>query len=89
MNFCPRICCSKSGDRRLISQWTFPPGTPFRIPIISVTGTNGKTTTTRLIAHIIEQTGTRTGFTTSDGVYVNGVLVEKETTPDPVVQVWC
>ncbi|MBK6353146.1 MAG: hypothetical protein IPF46_07020 [Saprospiraceae bacterium] len=55
----------------------FPPGTPFRIPIISVTGTNGKTTTTRLIAHIIEQTGTRTGFTTSDGVYVNGVLVEK------------
>ncbi len=53
----------------------FPPGSQYRIPIIAVTGTNGKTTTTRLIAHIIKGTGTRVGFTTTDGVYIQNQMV--------------
>jgi cyanophycin synthetase len=59
----------------------YPPGKSARIPIIAVTGTNGKTTTTRLIAHIVKSNGTRVGFTTSDGVYVqNNLLMEGDTT---------
>jgi cyanophycin synthetase len=55
----------------------FPPGTPSRIPIIAITGTNGKTTTTRLTAHIYRQTGKTVGYTTTDGIYLNEYLVEK------------
>ncbi|HEU4885335.1 MAG TPA: cyanophycin synthetase [Longimicrobium sp.] len=47
----------------------YPPGSETTIPVIVVTGTNGKTTTTRLIAHLFRQTGRRVGFTTTDGVY--------------------
>jgi cyanophycin synthetase len=45
-----------------------------RIPLIVVTGTNGKTTTTRLIEHAARKTGLRTGMTTTEGVYINGEL---------------
>ncbi|KXK00028.1 MAG: UDP-N-acetylmuramyl tripeptide synthetase [Acidobacteria bacterium OLB17] len=48
----------------------FPTGTPARIPIIAITGTNGKTTTTRLIAHILKNSGRNVGFTTTDGTYI-------------------
>ncbi|TXI80084.1 MAG: cyanophycin synthetase, partial [Flavobacteriales bacterium] len=48
----------------------FPPGTPSRIPIIAITGTNGKTTTTRLTAHIMRSVGNKVGMTCSDGVYI-------------------
>lgn len=54
----------------------FPAGQPCRIPIISITGTNGKTTTTRLIAHIYRQTKLVTGYTTTDGIYIDDHLVE-------------
>jgi cyanophycin synthetase len=47
-----------------------------RIPIVTVTGTNGKSTTTRLIAHIATQAGLRVGMTNSDGIYVSNELVE-------------
>jgi cyanophycin synthetase len=47
-----------------------------RIPIVAVTGTNGKSTTTRLIAHIAAQSGMRVGMTNSDGIYIRGELVE-------------
>ncbi|MGK7915006.1 MAG: cyanophycin synthetase [Prochloraceae cyanobacterium] len=62
----------------------FPPGTPTRIPIIAITGTNGKTTTTRLTSHIWRQTGAVVGYTTTDGIYINEYLVHKGDNTGPV-----
>ncbi len=53
----------------------YPPGVPARIPVVSVTGTNGKTTTTRMIAQVLAQAGLRVGVSCTDGVYVGGALV--------------
>ncbi len=50
----------------------FPPGAPSRIPIASITGTNGKTTTTRMLGHIFKMKGEIVGMTTTDGVYIDG-----------------
>ncbi|HEX2645160.1 MAG TPA: cyanophycin synthetase, partial [Thermoanaerobaculia bacterium] len=55
----------------------FPKGTPYRIPIAAITGTNGKTTTTRMVGHILKLAGHRVGMSTSDGVYIDGVLTVK------------
>ena len=52
----------------------YPDGTPSRIPIVALTGTNGKTTTTRLTAHIYRQTGKVVGYTSTDGVYLGDYL---------------
>lgn len=62
----------------------YPPGKEFRIPIIALTGTNGKTTTTRLLAHIVKNNGKRVGFTTSDGIYIQNTLLEKGDTTGPM-----
>ncbi|MBN8566280.1 MAG: cyanophycin synthetase [Flavobacteriales bacterium] len=62
----------------------YPPGKPSRIPIIAVTGTNGKTTTTRLLAHIVKNNGFRVGFTTSDGIYIQNHMLEKGDTTGPI-----
>jgi cyanophycin synthetase len=62
----------------------YPPGKPSRIPIIAVTGTNGKTTTTRLLAHIVKNNGFKVGFTTSDGIYIQNHMLEKGDTTGPV-----
>lgn len=61
----------------------FPPGEDGRIPIIAITGTNGKTTVTRLIAHMLEQTGQVVGMTTTDGIYVGGKCLVKGDTTGP------
>ena len=50
----------------------FPQGTPSRIPIAAITGTNGKTTTSRMLAHVIKACGYTVGLTTTDGIYVDG-----------------
>lgn len=62
----------------------YPTGKSCRIPIIAVTGTNGKTTTTRLIAHIVKNNNYRVGFTTSDGIYVGNSMLTKGDTTGPV-----
>ena len=55
----------------------FPPGSPSRIPIVAVTGTNGKTTTARMITHILKGMGRKVGMTSTDGIFVDGRLVRK------------
>lgn len=62
----------------------YPIGKSSTIPIIAITGTNGKTTTTRLIAHIVKNNGYRVGFTTSDGIYVQNSMLTKGDTTGPI-----
>ena len=62
----------------------YPPGSSFRIPIVAITGTNGKTTTTRLIAHMMKMHGYRVGFTTTDGIYVHNQQLMKGDCTGPV-----
>ncbi|MET0466791.1 MAG: cyanophycin synthetase [Chitinophagaceae bacterium] len=62
----------------------FPKGSAGRIPIIAITGTNGKTTTTRLTAHIAKNSGKKVGYTTSDGVYIQNQLMMKGDCTGPV-----
>ncbi|MGH8031411.1 MAG: cyanophycin synthetase [Luteimonas sp.] len=50
----------------------FPPGSPSRVPIAAITGTNGKTTTVRMLAHVAKMAGYTPGLTTTDGVYIDG-----------------
>ncbi len=59
-----------------IIDMLFAAGETGRIPTVAVTGTNGKTTTVRLIAHLLERSGRRVGMTTTDGVYVQGRLID-------------
>ncbi|RNI22422.1 cyanophycin synthetase [Rufibacter latericius] len=60
-----------------VIEMLFPDNCPSRIPIIAITGTNGKTTTTRLIAHMVKSCGYQVGFTTTDGIYIQDKLLEK------------
>jgi cyanophycin synthetase len=53
----------------------FPPGTPSRIPIVAVTGTNGKTTTTRMITHVFRRAGRNVGMTSTDGIAIGDKLI--------------
>ena len=62
----------------------FPPGAPSRIPIAAVTGTNGKTTTARMLAHIHKLSGKCVGLTTTDGVYIDGQCTVKGDMTGPV-----
>src|SRR5437660_2583744 len=61
----------------------FPQGTPARIPIVAVTGSNGKTTTARMIAHIVRGLGHKVGMTTTDGIYIDGRLVNQADASGP------
>ncbi|WP_139920150.1 cyanophycin synthetase [Hymenobacter sp. DG01] len=54
----------------------FPAGSTARIPIIAVTGTNGKTTTTHLLSHIVASKGYKVGHTTTSGIYIQGVQLQ-------------
>lgn len=82
MHFCPSEGIPRNVAEPVLDM-LFPPGTPSRIPILAITGTNGKTTTTRLLAHIVKQTGQTVGYTTTDGIYIGGYLVEKGDTTGP------
>ncbi len=62
---------------RPVMDSLFPPGTPARIPIVAVTGTNGKTTTVRMIAHVLKLMGRRVGMTSTDGIVIDGRMIRK------------
>jgi cyanophycin synthetase len=55
-----------------VMDMLFPPGAPSRIPMAAITGTNGKTTTSRMVAHILKMSGYHVGLTTTDGIYIDG-----------------
>jgi cyanophycin synthetase len=61
----------------------FPPGAPSRVPIVAVTGTNGKTTTARMIAHIMKGVGRKVGMTSTDGIVIDERLVLKADASGP------
>ncbi len=82
VNACPGLrmhLCPAEGQPRdvagAIIDSLYPPGQDARIPVIAVTGTNGKTTTVRMIAQVLRQAGLRAGMACTDGVYVGGELV--------------
>jgi len=60
-----------------VMNMLFPAGTPRRVPIAGITGTNGKTTTSRMLAHIMKGVGHTVGMTSTDGVYIDGHLSVK------------
>ncbi|MCA9860820.1 MAG: hypothetical protein KC438_13920, partial [Thermomicrobiales bacterium] len=60
---------------RAVVDMLFPPGSNARVPIVAVTGTNGKTTTARMISHIMKTAGRRVGMTTTDGIYIDGTQI--------------
>ncbi|HEV2527782.1 MAG TPA: cyanophycin synthetase [Thermomicrobiales bacterium] len=60
---------------RAVVDMMFPTGSPSRIPIVAVTGTNGKTTTSRMIAHIMKTSGRKVGLTSTDGIYIDGTQI--------------
>lgn len=83
MHLAPTVGMARNVAAPVIDK-LFPHGTTGRIPIIAITGTNGKTTTTRLIAHIAKLNGKRVGYTTSDGVYIQNRLLVKGDCTGPV-----
>lgn len=58
-----------------VMDMLYPEGSQCRIPLIAVTGTNGKTTTTRMLAHMARVAGHKVGFATTEGIYIQGHLV--------------
>jgi cyanophycin synthetase len=66
-----------------IIEMLYPHGANGRIPVISVTGTNGKTTVTRMIAHVLNESGVTTGMTTTDGIYIGGRCIAEGDTTGP------
>ncbi len=67
-----------------IVDMLYPGGATGRIPIISITGTNGKTTITRMVAHAFSQKGMVVGMATTDGIYIGGELVVEGDTTGPI-----
>ncbi len=62
---------------KAVADMLFPNNENGRIPVIAITGTNGKTTTSRLTAHLFRQTGKQVGYTTTDGVYIGPHCIEQ------------
>jgi len=75
MHLQPSVGISRPVGEAIVST-LFPDGDDGRIPIAAVTGTNGKTTTTRFIAHILRGQGLRVGMTCTDGIYVDGRRID-------------
>ncbi len=69
---------------KAVVDMLFPPDKEALIPIVAITGTNGKTTSTRLMAAVAKNAGKNVGYTTTDGIYVNDFLLRKGDTTGPV-----
>ena len=69
---------------KAVVDMLFPNGNNGRIPIIAITGTNGKTTTTRLMAHVTKCAGYKVGYTTTDGIYIHDQMIVKGDCTGPV-----
>ncbi|AUC61372.1 cyanophycin synthetase CphA [Cyanobacterium sp. HL-69] len=67
-----------------VLEMLYPNNHSSRIPILAVTGTNGKTTTTRLLAHLYRQTGKVVGYTSTDGIYLGDYMVERGDNTGPL-----
>ncbi len=74
MHLAPSLGMPRKVGKAVVDM-LYPPKSEFRIPIISITGTNGKTTISRMTAFIIKTAGFHTGFTTTDGIYINETLI--------------
>ena len=83
MHIEPAVGLARNAAEPVIDM-LFPKGSNGRIPIIAITGTNGKTTTTRLTAHIAKSSGKKVGYTTSDGVYIQNQLMMKGDCTGPI-----
>lgn len=66
-----------------IIEMLYPQGADGRIPVISITGTNGKTTVTRMIGHVLQEMNWRVGMTTTDGIHIGGEVVARGDTTGP------
>ena len=75
MHLTPSFGKGRAVGEAIISAM-FKNGQNGRIPVVAVTGTNGKTTTVRLISHLLTQHGMRVGMTNTDGVYVDGICID-------------
>lgn len=74
MHLCPSKGIARNVAEPIINM-LYPNNTDGRIPLIAVTGTNGKTTVTRLIAHFAQAAGHHAGYTTTDGIYIDGTNI--------------
>jgi len=83
MHLYPSIGKSRDVGKNIIDM-LYPKGAPYSIPIISVTGTNGKTTTVRMISHILKVYGYKVGMTTTEGIYVDDSLIMEGDTTGPL-----
>jgi cyanophycin synthetase len=75
MHLAPSFGKGRPVGEAIISM-LFKNGQTGRIPLVAVTGTNGKTTTVRLISHLLKANGLRVGMTNTDGVYVDGQCID-------------
>lgn len=82
MHLYPRVGRARDLGKDII-DYLFPNQADGRIPLVAVTGTNGKTTVTRLIAHIFSQAGYKTGMTTSSGIYIEQECIVRGDTTGP------
>ncbi|MCL6516630.1 cyanophycin synthetase [Alicyclobacillus sp.] len=78
----PSYGVARAAGERIVES-LFPNGADGRIPIVAITGTNGKTTTTRLIGHVLASTGRVVGMTTTSGVWIGGEKVLDGDTTGP------
>jgi cyanophycin synthetase len=83
MHMTPAIGKPRDAAGAIVSM-LFPKNEPYSIPIVAVTGTNGKTTTVRLVAHIASTAKMVTGYTTTDGIYLNNMLIERGDCAGPI-----